>query len=229
MRRLYKSLFLVLPFCLVLTIGAAAWSNLDGQLWDEVGMGGDPERVRDLLAQGANANIKGLSGAPLLMFADTFEVVQALIEQGADVNVRTPDGETILHQNVFGGKVEIVELLLAAGADFNAKNLDGETPLFIAAYKGWKEIAGLLLAKGADVNARDNANKTPLHTAASQGKKEVVELLIAKGADVNAVKADGISILSATCIQDAEVVTMLKAAGATGKPVHCKSKVFLSR
>jgi hypothetical protein len=209
--------------------GAEGWSSLDSQLWDEVGLGGDASKVQALLDAGAHANIKNLTGAPVLMFADNVEVARILLDRGAEVNARTPEGESILYQNTFWGRREIVELLLARGANVNAKNSDGETPLFIAAYKGWKEIVELLLVKGADVNAKDNTNKTPLYSAAFQGQKDIAALLIAKGAEVNSATNEGVSILSATCVQDAEVVAMLRAAGAKGTPEQCSEEALMMR
>lgn len=233
MGNLRRLLVMALALGLLLTAniaGAEGWSNLDSQLWDEVGLGGDPVKVRALLDAGAKANIKNLLGDEVLLFADNVEVARALLDRGADPNAKMSiEGESVLYQNAFWNRKEIVELLLARGANVNAKNSDGETPLFIAAYKGWKEIAELLLARGADVNIRDGANKTPLYLAAFQGQKEVAALLIAKGADVNAVTNEGASILSATCVQDTEVVTMLQAAGAKGTPEQCPEDTFLYR
>ena len=58
------------------------------------------------------------------------EIVQLLIANGADVNVKgyaiigTP-----LHSAVFHSRKEIAELLISKGADVNAKRNDGDTPL----------------------------------------------------------------------------------------------------
>jgi len=49
------------------------------------------------------------------------ELVEALITAGADVNARTEEGETPLHQAaVRCGGLEVVGALIAAGADVNA-------------------------------------------------------------------------------------------------------------
>lgn len=228
MGRVWRGLAMAVVLALLLGAGAMA-GDLDGQLWDEVGLGGDAVKVRALLDAGANANTTGLTGVPVLMFADNLEVVRALLDRGAEVNAQDAEGASVLYQNVFWGRKDIVELLLARGAKVNAKNSDGQTPLDLAAYKGWKEIAELLIARGAEVNSRDNGNKTPLHSAAYQGKIELVKLLIAKGAEVNAVTAEGLPVLGCTCVQDKEIVAMLQAAGAKGTPEECSEDALMYR
>jgi ankyrin repeat protein len=108
---------------------------------------------------------------------------EELIARGADVNVRGEGGNTLLHSVVRKGDKKLTELLLGAGADVNAKNPGGTRPLHYAVSEGHKEIATLLLEKGADVNARDNDGDTALHAAALRGRTDLVELLLQKGAD----------------------------------------------
>ena len=61
-----------------------------------------------------------------LLLAATKEVVELLIANGADVNAKGKEGETLLH---FPKTKEIAELLIAAGADVNARDEYGDTPL----------------------------------------------------------------------------------------------------
>ena len=75
-----------------------------------------------------------------------WEAVRFLIEAGADVNARGPDGETPLHNSAADGSLRIVRTLLAAGADATVKNRNGQTALDIAVEKGHAEISDLLRA-----------------------------------------------------------------------------------
>ena len=117
------------------------------------------------------------------------EVVKALLDNNADVNVRRPiDGVTPLHIATQEGHREVVKLLLDNKADVNASRTnDGATPLHVAAQNGHTEVVKLLLDNKADVNAsRTNDGATPLHVAAQNGHTEVVKLLLDNKADVNA-------------------------------------------
>lgn len=51
------------------------------------------------------------------------EIIQFLVEFGADVNIRDNDGDTPL---LITEKPDIFELLLKLGADFNAVNMSGQ-------------------------------------------------------------------------------------------------------
>ena len=54
------------------------------------------------------------------------ELVQSLIEEGANVNVVTSDGETALSRAIKGGFTESAELLRKAGAVENVANSESK-------------------------------------------------------------------------------------------------------
>jgi len=72
------------------------------------------------------------------------EKVKALIAAGADVNAKGEAGETALMGAASEGNAEAVKALLAAGADINAKNNNGETALMISEKSGHTDIIQLL-------------------------------------------------------------------------------------
>ena len=76
-------------------------------------------------------------------------MVRELLDKGAYVNVRDPEGRTPLTEAAWNNHVETVKLLLEKGANPNAKKLDGATPLSVATSKRHKEIVELLKKAGA--------------------------------------------------------------------------------
>jgi ankyrin repeat protein len=72
-----------------------------------------------------------------------------LIDQGADVHVKSNNGWTPLHFACWYGHAEVVKALLEKGADVHAKPNDGKTPLRWACMNGHHDIASMLRAKGA--------------------------------------------------------------------------------
>ena len=166
---------------------------------------GHKEIVELLLANGADVNAGGYynkTAAEYAMGADHREIVElliskgadisplhfaiyikdqakakSLIESGADVNKRTPNGTTPLSRAADIGLKDIAELHLVKGANVNAKNNWDWTPLHSAAEKGHRDIVELLLAKGADVNAKDGDDLVPLWYAEDEGNTEIAELL----------------------------------------------------
>ena len=100
--------------------------------------------------------------------------VRELIDQGADVNVRNYKGQTALHCAAKAGFVDIVRLLLASGADVGAADDNGESPLATALRSTVKdkarlrEVVGLLIDAGADCDHADRTGRTPRRIAAAK-------------------------------------------------------------
>ncbi len=100
----------------------------------------DVEALRSLLDSGADPNqtfippglpAAGASALHLAVLKDNREVVEALLERGADIDVRARDesGGSPLEWAAFFGIREMVVFLVEVGADLNAKNAFGTTPL----------------------------------------------------------------------------------------------------
>lgn len=107
---------------------------------------------------------------PALSFYEIpLELMDWLIAQGADINVKDEYDRTPLYYHAQVNNVEKVALLLEKGADIESKAAYDETPLFGADYH--PEVTALLIAKGADVKAKNDMKHTPmeamLHTVQS--------------------------------------------------------------
>lgn len=77
------------------------------------------------------------------------EIVEALLSEGADVDVQDEDENTALHKACENGNKDIVKILLEHNAYTDLENDYDETPLSIARDKGNRYIVGLLHKSGA--------------------------------------------------------------------------------
>lgn len=148
------------------------------------------------------------------------EIVQLLINHGADVNVRNLRGHTVLYCAGGHGRIKTVELLLDNGADRGAvftddgKNLDQWLAQYpdephlqevAEALKKWKPGASKKSEATSDGDANDgsqekNAKKElPINEdlvwAAHAGDLDKVKQLIEAGADPNSREAGGMGVL----------------------------------
>jgi ankyrin repeat protein len=117
------------------------------------------------------------------------ERCRALIEQGADVNLRTPLG-TPVHRAAVGGRREILELLIEASSDLDQGN-SLATPLGAAIGAGHQDIAVRLLEAGADPQrVPEFGGELPIFEAVKQNALNVVQALLNKGAAVDPVSRE---------------------------------------
>jgi ankyrin repeat protein len=186
----------------------------------------DLPKVRELLAAGADPNLRGGLGDTPLHHARSLEVTRVLLEHGADVNARGFLEATPIHSQIGYRRTQSLRLLLAHGADVNARDLNGETPLMGAA----ADAAALLIASGAEINVglenrgtkrRDlitASGATALHFAARLQDAATIAVLLAHGAEVNAEDGDGCSPLdwaemARTETMSGQVAGLLEAYG----------------
>jgi ankyrin repeat protein len=146
------------------------------------------------------------------------QIVSALLDHGAPVNHRTPNGDTALHFAVPTGDGSVVDILLRGGASVNIRNKRGSTPLH-AAVSTWvfPPIVEMLLADGACPTVQDHAGRTPLHLIKDwKEARQIVELLLQYGADCSIHARNGDrAIHCATRRARWDVVKQLLGAGAS--------------
>jgi ankyrin repeat protein len=148
---------------------------------------GDAAAVRQMLAadpdlvRSADEELR----TPLHFAAESgsVEMVEVLLEAGADVNAQTRGGETPLHRALWGDDHELIEALLAADPDLTIENSYGRTPLLrVARETGDVEMAARLLDAGAEIGAVDRFGASSLDLAAWRGNEPLVDLLLDRGA-----------------------------------------------
>jgi ankyrin repeat protein len=118
--------------------------------------------------------------------------VNALLQSGANPNLRNADGISALGVAAGQGHVAVVQALLAAKADPNFKDVNGDTALLLAAQQGRLGTVELLLAAGADPNPKSRMEGRSAVLLATMNRSFDVALrLLQAGADGNATTSEG--------------------------------------
>ncbi len=127
-------------------------------------------------------------------YNDLDDIIQLLVENGADINAKMTSGPRVPHfmvENEADDKVK-------------AANSDGWTPLHFYVSSGIvTELIRFLIDEGADINAKTSDGRTALHFLCSLSYYSVmndnffyvIRLLIEKGADVKAKDNIGLTPL----------------------------------
>ena len=145
--------------------------------------------MRRLLARGAALNVTTNAGySPLLRVAEQGKMdrVDLLVDYGARVNQRCPDGETALMKIIKRDASRfMVRRMINAGASVRVRDNQGRSPLHLAASKEREDIARILIDRRAEVDAADDSGITPLMEAAAENRnKDVISLLLESGANL---------------------------------------------
>jgi ankyrin repeat protein len=168
------------------------WDNNDPPV-------GEPFQL--LIYRKANVNAQdnqGLTPLDVIAMSDSFfrkEATRALLDAGANPNLRDNQGRTAAHLFLSGkwpwdDAEQCIDMLVVAGADLSIKDGQGRTPLHYLAALGnqspmffLRGIGDTFLLAKVDLSARDNAGDTPLHIAARTGTRDVYDWLIKQGCD----------------------------------------------
>ncbi|XP_039887747.1 caskin-2-like isoform X3 [Simochromis diagramma] len=128
-----------------------------------------------------NVNYQDSDGFSALHHAaltGTSELLAALLEAQATVDIKDSNGMRPLHYAAWQGKAESVLMLLRSGASVNGASLDGHIPLHLAAQYGHYEVSEMLLQHQSNPCLVNKAKKTPLDLACEFGRVKVAQLLL---------------------------------------------------
>ena len=112
-----------------------------------------------------------------------FKIVELLLQEGVDKNVRNRWGQTVLQEAMAAKQGPVVELLLQWKIYINAEQA-GSALCAAASAQDVDQLRRLIDNK-ADINAGDYDSRSALHIAAADGHAKVVEFLLEQKADPN--------------------------------------------
>jgi ankyrin repeat protein len=118
-----------------------------------------------------------------------FQLIQPLVEAGADITARDRSGQTPLDIALDYKSGPAVAALLKLGIKLKESQAAADHAMESATFRGQTEIVRLLVDNGFDVNSPTPSGSAYLNDAALKGQLKVAEFLISHGADVG--KPDG--------------------------------------
>lgn len=123
------------------------------------------DAVKNLLRYGADPDLGSPGGITPIFNVDNLEILNALIDAGADCHKKTTMGEYCLNTVVMTQqtqRTDIVKRLLEVGCEIDHQQNNGNSPLHYCTSSHDQEVAQLLLAHGANPNLCDVSGATPI-------------------------------------------------------------------
>jgi ankyrin repeat protein len=139
---------------------------------------GHPVIVKMLVDAGVDVNAGDGWALHWASFEGNEEAVHILIEAGADVNIKSCNGETALETASRFGHVKIIKMLLGAGADVG---IGCGWALYFASFRGDEEVVRVLSEACAAVNLKV-LGQMALDKALHCGHAKIVQILLNAGA-----------------------------------------------
>ena len=163
-------------------------------------------------------------------------MVKVLLENGAEVNAKSDEGETPGMTAALRGEQEILEILLSLAADPKARDkydtgllelaaagghqdivaklkslgLESKYPFHVAAGLGDEDAVRKFVSSGKPVDQLDGFGSTPLLFATISGKHKVFEYLLNKKADPKIVAKEGYTLMHAAAFaKDEKLISKL--------------------
>ena len=162
----------------------------------------DLDIIKEMLSNGADIHERNKDHAnetPLhnaAWFGST-ELINLLIESGADIFSRDDCGQTPLHYAVAAEEIDIAKLLIALGADVDDTYNSGANALGVICLGDDRpvEMCNMLLAAGADPRNKDGGGATDLqnnydisekyYDSSWEDLKELTSICLKQGLDIN--------------------------------------------
>jgi hypothetical protein len=151
---------------------------------------GYADHIMRLVAEGVDPDWRREDGVTTLMIASLtgrLEIMSALLDAGATIDLQAPDGMTaLLAATAFARQTRDIagmELLVSRGADPNLANKEGNDPLMMSARHGLVEAVIMLLKAGADPRRANRYGTTALMQASRGHLVETARALLRAGAN----------------------------------------------
>ncbi|KAI9700941.1 MAG: hypothetical protein M1820_006586 [Bogoriella megaspora] len=122
---------------------------------------------------------------PLILAAerDLKNIVQALLDHGADAESKDAQGATAVMRAISEKAMEATNALLNHGVNLTCTEEQERGLLHMAAATGDSKMIEILRSKGLSIDVEDKFGMSPLHVACQHGSVEAVKILVESGSE----------------------------------------------
>ncbi|XP_046567998.1 serine/threonine-protein phosphatase 6 regulatory ankyrin repeat subunit A-like [Haliotis rubra] len=115
------------------------------------------------------------------------DVVELLVNNGANLLLRNSRKNNILHTACHGGHIEVLKYVLSRNTvDINSRGNDNKTPVMVAGRRGHRDVVELLVDQRANLLLRDARSNNILHLGCQEGHVDVVKYVLSENVvDIN--------------------------------------------
>jgi ankyrin repeat protein len=136
------------------------------------------------------------------------DVIDLLLEAGANPNFYDNTGYNALHQSIFIRNIEIVKLILKHIGSINSKTTSGETALHIAVNLKLTEIATLLIDNNINLDIQDYSHEfAAIHYVATTNQLELLTKILEKKCNINIQDVFGNTALHYSFIEENYIIS----------------------
>lgn len=146
----------------------------------EAARNGDLKQLKALIKQHPDTvnavNAMGFNPLMIACYRGQEKAAKLLVENGADVNARSPEGSA-LQAAGYQNNTKLAVFLVKKGADLHVKGPDGNNTLMYAVMNQNAELVSFLVRSGADLDAKNNDGQTAYTLAMSLPDEAIRELV----------------------------------------------------
>lgn len=137
------------------------------------------------------ANSQAETALMLAAKAGRLDIVNALVEVGAKINLVDKRGNSALLWAIREKHLAAAKALVVAKADLDQADGNGKTSLMLSVMMEERDLVELLVKAGANLDLADTNGRTALMWAADAGSLDIVNILVQAGAEVGLVDGMG--------------------------------------
>ncbi len=150
-----------------------------------------PEQRIEAINRGPGP-INGYTPIHIAASAGSLEIMDFLVQHGANINKISAKGYTVVHVAAISNQPKILQVLARRGFALNELDLEKYNPLHLAANNNSPQAIEALLELGMDINYKtpSGSHYTPLALAVYFGNYNAIALLLEKGARLTDIDID---------------------------------------